>query len=239
MSTKQQFKIRGRQERGRTQLNWLDSYHSFSFGDYYDPRYMGYSDLRVINDDIIAAGGGFGMHPHRDMEIVTVVLDGELEHKDSMGNGSIIQAGDVQRMSAGTGILHSEFNPSSQNPARLLQIWILPAQKSLTPSYEQKSFPITERQGRFQLLASSDGRDGSITIHQDAELYSTVLNTGEQTQFQLSDPARQLWIQIATGTVEINEQLLEEGDTTTVKSDQILTIKSLEDQSQVLVFNLR
>lgn len=239
MTTTQTYKTRGRQQRGHTRLSWLESYHSFSFGDYHDPAHMGFSDLRVINDDVIGASGGFGMHPHRDMEIITVVLDGKLEHKDSMGNGSIIRPGDVQRMSAGTGVFHSEFNPSDQNGARLLQIWILPESKGIEPGYEQKSFPKEEKQGQFRLLASSDGRDGSVTIHQDTELYAAIVNTGESAEFQTS-AGRQIWFQVATGTVELDGQLLEEGDALFFKSEgQTLTLKGLEDNAQVLAFNLR
>ena len=239
MTTMQKLKTRGRQERGRTKLSWLDSYHTFSFGDYYDPAHMGFSDLRVINDDVIAPGGGFGTHPHRDMEIITVVLDGELEHQDSMGNGSVIRPGDVQRMSAGTGVTHSEFNPSGEKGSRLLQIWILPQQKGLEPSYEQKTFADVEKQGRFRLLASPTGREGSVTIHQDAELYAAMVNSGQSADFQV--PAdRKIWFQVATGTVELNDQLLEEGDgLSLISAGQILTLKGLEDNAQVLAFNLR
>jgi len=239
MTTTQTFKTRGRQEQGRTRLSWLDSYHTFSFGDYHDPAHMGFSDLRVINDDILAPGGGFGMHPHRDMEIITVVLDGELEHKDSMGNGSVIRPGDVQRMSAGTGVFHSEFNPSRQNGARLLQIWILPQSHGIDPGYEQKSFPQAEKQGKFRLLASPTGQDGSVIIHQDAELYAAIVNAGESAQFQAPE-GRNIWFQVATGTVELDGQLLEEGDALSLSGEgQTLTLKGLEDNSQVLAFNLR
>ena len=239
MTTTQKLKIRGRQERGRTKLNWLDSYHTFSFGDYYDPAHMGFSDLRVINDDVIAPAGGFGTHPHRDMEIITVVLDGELEHQDSMGNGSIIRPGDVQRMSAGTGVLHSEFNPSKEKSGRLLQIWILPQSKGIEPSYEQKTFSVEEKLEQFRLLASPTGREGSITIHQDAELYAAIVNTGQTATFQAA-AGRNIWFQIATGTVELDQQVLEEGDSLSLTSEgQALTFKGLEDNAQILAFNLR
>jgi len=231
--------LRGSQERGKTRISWLESYHTFSFGDYYDPRFMGFSDLRVINDDIVAPNGGFGMHPHRDMEIVTVVLRGELEHKDSMGNGSIIRPGDVQRMSAGTGVRHSEFNPSSTESVHLLQIWILPEANGITPSYEQKSFPLETRQGQLRLLASHDGRESSVTLHQDAELYATILNAGQSLNYQ--PPAgRNIWLQVATGTLELDGQLLESGDAIGFSAEeQRLELKGLEDNSQVLIFNLR
>jgi redox-sensitive bicupin YhaK (pirin superfamily) len=239
MKAAQPLKIRGRQQRGHTRLSWLDSYHSFSFGDYYDPAHMGFSDLRVINDDRVAPGGGFGTHPHRDMEIITVVLEGELEHKDSMGNGSVIRPGDVQRMSAGSGITHSEFNPSAEHATRLLQIWIMPQSKGITPSYEQKAFSPEEKQGKFRLLASPTGQEGSVTLHQDAELSATILNAGEALEFKAPNQ-RQLWFQIATGTVEINGQLLEEGDALSMSGEeQTLTLKGLENNSQVLMFSLR
>lgn len=238
-ATTQRTILRGSQERGKTRISWLESYHTFSFGDYYDPRFMGFSDLRVINDDIVAPSGGFGMHPHRDMEIVTVVLSGELEHKDSMGNGSIIRPGDVQRMSAGTGVRHSEFNPSSTEPVHLLQIWILPEAQGMPPGYEQQSFPLESRQGQLRLLGSRDGRDGSITIHQDVELYATMLNAGQSLEYQ-PPSGRNIWMHVATGTVELDGQLLESGDALGFKADnQALNLKGLEDNAQVLIFNLK
>lgn len=240
MSTTTQNRIlRGSQERGRTRIHWLESYHTFSFGDYYDPRFMGFSDLRVINDDIVAPSGGFGMHPHRDMEIITVVLSGELEHKDSMGNGSIIRPGDVQRMSAGTGVRHSEFNPSSTDPVHLLQIWILPEAQNITPSYEQKSFPLEDRKGQLRLLASHDGRDNSITIHQDAELYATLLDAEQALDYQPPVGRRQ-WLHVATGTIELNGEVMESGDAVGITGEsRPLQLKALEDNSQVLIFNLK
>src|SRR5438270_934200 len=159
--------IRRAEARGRTKIGWLDSRHSFSFGDYYDPEHMGFRALRVINDDRVRGGAGFGMHPHRDMEIVTYLLEGSLEHRDSLGTGSVIRPGEVQRMTAGTGILHSEYNPSADEPVHLLQIWLLPERKGLTPGYDQRTFPEEDRRGRLQLLAAHDGRDGAVTIHQD------------------------------------------------------------------------
>jgi redox-sensitive bicupin YhaK (pirin superfamily) len=203
--------VRPAQERGRTALRWLDSYHSFSFGDYYDPAAMGFRSLRVINDDRVAPGTGFGMHPHRDMEIITYVLEGELRHQDSLGNGSVIRAGEVQRMTAGTGIVHSEFNPSSTQPVRLLQIWIVPEQKSLQPSYEERRILETEMAGRLRLIASRDGRDGAVTIHQDVDLLAGVLRKGERVNHHLR-PGRAAWVQEARGAVALNGRPLREGD---------------------------
>ena len=172
--------IRGSEERGGANHGWLNTRHSFSFDQYYDPRYMGFRSLRVINEDWVQPGHGFPMHPHRDMEIITYLLEGALEHKDSMGNGSIIRPGDGQRMSAGTGIRHSEANPSQTDPAHLLQIWILPERPGIKPSYEQKEFPAEEKRGKLRLIASPDGKNGSVTIHQDARLYVSLLQPGEE-----------------------------------------------------------
>src|SRR5436309_6185661 len=198
-------------ERGRTKIGWLDSWHSFSFGDYYDPAHVEFRSLRVLNDDWVAGGQGFGMHPHRDMEIITYMVSGALEHKDSLGTGSVIRPGEVQRMSAGTGIRHSEFNPSPTEPAHLLQIWLTPERRGLTPGYEQKAFPEAERRGRWRLVASPDGRDGSVTIHQDAELYVTLLEPGESATHELR-PGRYAWGQVARGAVTVNGKPLAEGD---------------------------
>ena len=171
--------VRKSEDRGHFAIDWLDSRHSFSFGEYYDPRHLGFSALRVINEDAIAPGGGFPTHPHKDMEIITYVLEGELEHKDSLGTGSVIRPGEVQRMSAGTGIRHSEYNPSPDQAARLLQIWLLPDKQGVAPGYEQKAFPASEREGRLRLVASPDGEDGSVRIHQNTKLYATLLKAGE------------------------------------------------------------
>lgn len=238
MTTTTQATVRKAIERGKTRISWLESYHTFSFGDYYDPRHMGFGDLRVINDDIVAPSGGFGTHGHRDMEIVTVVLSGELEHKDSMGNGSIIRPGDVQRMSAGSGVRHSEFNPSDSQPVHLLQIWILPEKEGIEPGYEQRSFPEPERRGRFRLIASRDGREGSVTIHQDAELSAALLETDEALEASLSSD-RRYWLHVATGTVEVDGQVLEAGDAIGINAPEgPLKIRALE-QAQLLLFNLR
>jgi redox-sensitive bicupin YhaK (pirin superfamily) len=172
--------LRPSDERGHANHGWLDTYHTFSFADYYDASHMGFRDLRVINEDVVEAGMGFGTHPHRDMEIITVPLEGSLQHKDSMGNGSVISPGDVQRMSAGTGVTHSEFNPSRIDQVHLFQVWILPDQRGLTPSYEQKTFGPEERRGRLRLIAARDGRDGSVSLHQDVDLYTAFLAPGQK-----------------------------------------------------------
>jgi redox-sensitive bicupin YhaK (pirin superfamily) len=229
--------LRQREERGRTRIDWLDSYHTFSFGDYYDPHYMGYSDLRVINDDRVEPSQGFGTHGHRDMEIITYVLEGTLAHKDSLGNGSLIQAGEVQRMSAGTGIRHSEFNPSDTEPVHFLQIWILPQAEGLQPGYEQKKFDREQSKGRWQLNVSPDGRDGSLSIQQDTFLWSAILET-EQTLDYTPASVRSAWLQLASGVVQVNDRLLEAGDGLAVTGEPI-RIEGITQQSEVLLFDLR
>ncbi|MCP5421040.1 MAG: pirin family protein [Gammaproteobacteria bacterium] len=228
--------IRNAEERGHVRYDWLDTYHTFSFGEYYDPRHMGISNLRVINDDTIAPSGGFPTHGHRDMEIITYVLSGALEHKDSLGNGSVIRPGDVQRMSAGTGILHSEFNPSATEPLHLLQIWLQPNRSGVRPGYEQKFFSAEEKRGRFKLLASPDGRDGSLTAHQDASLSSVVLESGEAADYALA-MGRQAYVQVARGTVSINGQTLKTGDGAWVANEPQVRIEGLAD-AEVLLFDL-
>jgi redox-sensitive bicupin YhaK (pirin superfamily) len=228
--------IRRSDDRGRTDLGWLDSRHTFSFGDYHDPSHMGYRCLRVINDDRVEPGKGFGTHGHRDMEIVSYVLHGALEHKDSMGTGSIIRPGDVQRMSAGTGVLHSEFNPSRTEKVRFLQIWILPERQGIEPGYEQRAFPEAQRQGRLLLAASSDGRDGSVTIHQDAQMYLGLLGPGETASHTLR-PGRHAWVQIATGTVALEGQTLGEGDGAAVSGQPAVTLAA-DAAAEVLLFDL-
>jgi len=220
-------------ERGRTKIGWLDSWHSFSFGDYYDPAHVEFRSLRVLNDDRIAAGQGFGMHPHRDMEIITYMVSGALEHKDSLGTGSVIRPGEVQRMSAGTGIRHSEFNPSPTTPAHLLQIWLMPEQHGLTPSYEQKAFPEEERHNRWRLVASRDGRDGSVIIHQDAAMYVTNLDAGEEVNHSLSR-GRHAWLQIVRGRVTLNEEPLKTGDGAAVSDETALAVTANEPAELVL-----
>jgi redox-sensitive bicupin YhaK (pirin superfamily) len=229
--------VRKASERGSTSLSWLDSKHSFSFGDYYDPGNMGFRALRVINDDKVAPGAGFGMHGHRDMEIVTYMLSGALEHKDSMGNGAVIRPGEVQVMSAGTGIMHSEFNPSQKAPAHLLQIWLLPKAQRLAPRYEQKEFPEADRRGRFKLVGSPDGRDGSVVIHQDVALHAALLNKGEQADLSLA-PGRHAWLQVARGSVNVNGQAMREGDGAAVTGETALTVVANDNDSEVLAFDL-
>jgi redox-sensitive bicupin YhaK (pirin superfamily) len=223
-------------ERGRTQIGWLDSWHSFSFGDYYDPAHVDFRSLRVLNDDRVAAGQGFGMHPHRDMEIITYMLSGALEHKDSLGTGSVIRPGEVQRMSAGTGIRHSEFNPSPTEPAHLLQIWFTPERRGLEPGYEQKAFPEGERRNRWRLVASRDGRDGSVTIHQDAAMYVTSLDAGKTATHERAR-GRHGWLQVARGAVTLNGEPLQTGDGAAVSDESELTV-SATDPAEVVLFDL-
>ncbi len=203
--------LRRAQERGHAQHGWLDSFHSFSFADYYDPTHMGFGPLRVINEDRVQPARGFGTHGHRDMEIISYVLEGELAHKDSMGNGSVIRPGDVQRMSAGTGVQHSEFNPSATNPVHFLQIWIEPAQRGVQPGYEEKRFEADSKRGKLRLIASNDGREGSVRIHQDATLYATVLD-GDPVLTHTLAPGRRAYVHVARGEVSVNGQPLKAGD---------------------------
>ena len=203
--------IRRADERGHANHGWLDSFHTFSFADYYDPAHMGFRNLRVINDDRIAGGGGFGTHPHRDMEIITYVLDGAVQHKDSMGNGSVIRPGDVQRMSAGTGVRHSESNDSKQDELRLLQIWIMPAKQGIEPGYEQKMFEPSEKQGHLRLVASPTGENGSVTLHADAKLYAALLGAGDRVEHVVPQ-GRHAWVQVARGKVRVDGHELGEGD---------------------------
>ncbi|MGA9996363.1 MAG: pirin family protein [Pyrinomonadaceae bacterium] len=228
--------IRKAEERGHFDFGWLNTYHTFSFGDYYDPRFMGFSDLRVINEDYVEAGRGFPTHPHRDMEIITYVLKGGLEHKDSMGNGSVIYPGEVQRMSAGSGIRHSEANPSRDESVHLLQIWIMPNKGGVEPSYEQKFFADEEKRGQFRLIASEDGREGAVTIHQDADVYTALLEEGEEL-VQTLRPARKAWLQVARGAVEVNGQLLKQGDGAAVSDEESLKIVG-RGASEILLFDL-
>jgi quercetin 2,3-dioxygenase len=228
--------IRRAAERGHFNFGWLDTQHTFSFGEYYDPRNMGFRALRVINEDHVRAGHGFPTHPHRDMEIITYVLEGALEHRDSMGNGTVILPGEVQRMSAGTGIRHSEKNSSAEQDVHLLQIWIIPEEQGLTPSYEQKMFEAEEKRGRLRLIASNDGRDGSVTVHQDANLYAALLEPGEEVTHQLS-PGRHAWVQVARGALELNGQLLQQGDGVAASDEAELKMKG-RDASEILLFDL-
>lgn len=203
--------MRRANERGHADHGWLNSYHTFSFGNYFDPRHVGVSNLRVINDDTVAPGGGFDTHGHSDMEIISYVLDGALEHKDSMGNGSVIRPGDVQRMSAGTGVTHSEFNSSAEDPVHFLQIWLQPNELGVEPGYEQRFFPPEQRRGRLVLLVSPDGRDGSIGSHQAGFLYGTLLDAGDRVSHEL-EPGRRAYVHVARGSVRVNGELLEGGD---------------------------
>jgi quercetin 2,3-dioxygenase len=228
--------LRPGNERGGGDYGWLNTHHTFSFDQYYDQRFMGFRSLRVINEDWVQPGHGFPMHPHRDMEIITYLLEGALEHNDSMGNGSIIRPGDGQRMSAGRGVRHSEANPSQTEAAHLLQIWILPSERGLEPSYEQKAFPAEEKRGKLRLIAGPDGKDGSVTIHQDARLYVALLSPGQQVQHELA-PGRYAWLQVAKGAVELNGKPLSQGDGAAVSEEQKLTIKGTED-AEILLFDL-
>ena len=229
--------VRYADDRGATKVGWLDSRHSFSFGDYYDPKHMGFGPLRVINEDRVRPGAGFPTHGHRDMEIVSYVLDGALEHKDSMGTGSVLHYGDVQRMSAGTGVRHSEFNPSKDSPVHFLQIWLLPDREGLPPSYEQKAFAETEKRNRLRLVAAPDGRDGAVTIHQDARVYASVLDGGADLRHPLA-PGRRAWIQVARGGVDANGEDLRAGDGAAIEKESAVVLKALTDDAEALLFDL-
>jgi len=228
--------IRKSEDRGHADHGWLKSHHSFSFANYYDPAHMGWGNLRVINDDFIAPGGGFGMHGHRDMEIVTYVTTGALAHKDSMGNGTVIPPGDVQRMSAGSGVRHSEFNHAPDQTTHLFQIWIEPREKDITPGYEQKSFADAEKRGRLRLIASPDGADGSVTIHADAALYAGLFDGDEAATLPLN-PARKAYVHVACGTLAVNGRNLQEGDAALLADESRLTLSDGQD-AEVLVFDL-
>ena len=211
--------VRRSSERGHFDHGWLDTRHTFSFADYRDPRHMGFRSLRVLNEDRVRPGQGFATHGHRDMEIVSVVLEGALSHRDSMGNGSVIRPGDVQRMTAGTGVRHSEFNPSPSEPVHFLQIWILPDREGLSPGYEQKHVPPEERRDRLRLLASPDGADGSLTVHQDARIYATALGPGAEVRHRIA-PGRHAWVQVTGGALDLNGVPLEAGDGAAVSGEE-------------------
>ncbi len=230
------IRLRRSAERGHADHGWLDTRHTFSFAGYHDPRHMGFRTLRVINDDRVLGGGGFPTHPHRDMEIVSYVVDGALEHRDSLGTGSVIRPGDVQRMTAGTGVRHSEFNPSPDDPVHLIQIWIVPERAGVEPSYEQKRFPLAERTGRLRLVASPDGRDGSLTIHQDADLYATILEPGRTVEHAIR-PGRGAWVQVIRGRVDLGGKALEEGDGAAVENEHAIALTGVEP-AEVLLFDL-
>jgi len=227
--------IRKSNERGHAEHGWLDTYHTFSFADYYDPNWMGFRSLRVINDDLILPGQGFGMHPHRDMEIITYVLQGALAHKDSMGNGRVIKAGEMQYMSAGTGVLHSEFNPANNEATRLLQIWIVPDQKGVKPGYAERSLMEAEP-GKLHLMTSKTGREGSVPIHQDADLWLGRLNPGQQVSHSLA-ANRYAWLHVAEGEVTVNGKTLNTGDAVGVSKESKLDLSATKP-SQVLLFDL-
>lgn len=230
--------VRKSDERGRANFGWLDSKHTFSFGNYFDSAHMGFGPLRVINDDRVAPGGGFPSHPHSDMEIVTYVLEGALEHKDSLGTGSVVRPGDVQRMSAGSGIRHSEFNASRSEPVHFLQIWIVPERKGLPPGYEQKVFPDAEKRGTLRLVGSRDGREGSLTIHQDVDLYATLLANGDAVEHTIA-AGRGGWVQVARGSVILNGKSLSEGDGVAVSTSGPLRLEGRADaEAEVLLFDM-
>lgn len=227
--------IRKAEDRGRADLGWLDSKHSFSFGQYQDPAHMGFESLRVINDDHVAPGGGFDSHPHENMEIISYVLEGSLEHKDSMGNGSVIKPGDVQRLSAGTGVTHSEFNHSKEEGVHFLQIWILPSANGLEPGYEQKNFSADEKKAKLKLVASNDGRDGSVSLNQDVDMYITILDEGDSVTHSLNDN-RKAWVQVAKGSVSLNGQELRPGDGAAIDGENIEL--SGGSEAEVVIFDL-
>ena len=235
-SRDEMIKVRSAGERGKTQTSWLDSSHTFSFNRYHDPRYTGFRDLLVINEDIVAPAQGFGTHSHDNMEILTYVVEGVLEHRDSTGGSGVIRPNDLQRMSAGTGVSHSEFNPSQTESAHFLQIWILPEQKGLKPEYEQRAFPDNERRGRLRLIATPDGNSGSVSIHQDVKLYDALLVAGDEVTYQL-DKDRHAWIQVIKGMVTINGMTLGTGDGAAISNEVSLRIKATED-AEILLFDL-
>jgi redox-sensitive bicupin YhaK (pirin superfamily) len=229
--------LRKSQDRGHANHGWLDSYHTFSFAGYYDPEEMGFGTLRVINEDRVAPGMGFGTHPHRDMEIISYVLEGELAHKDSMGTGSVIRPGDVQKMSAGTGVSHSEFNPSAEKPVHFLQIWIEPNQRGVKPSYEQQTFSVEQKRARLRLIASPDGADGSVRIHQDARVYASVLEGDDAVTYAL--PAgRSAYVHVARGSVQLNGTALTAGDGAKINAEREIRLSN-GDGAEVLLFDMK
>jgi redox-sensitive bicupin YhaK (pirin superfamily) len=228
--------LRKADDRFHTEIGWLDSRHTFSFGDHYDPQHMGFRTLRVINEDRVAPAQGFGTHGHRDMEILSYVLEGELGHRDSMGTGSTIRPGELQRMTAGTGVLHSEMNPSRDRPVHFLQIWLLPERKGIAPGYEQKAFAEGERRGKLRLVASRDGRDGSLTVHQDADVYASLLAAGERASLPLRQ-GRGAWVQLARGEATVNGQLLRAGDGAALEGEAAVDLAATKD-AELVVFDL-
>ena len=228
--------IRKASERGHADHGWLKTWHTFSFAGYQDPEHNRFRSLRVMNEDVIAPGQGFGTHPHHDMEIVTYVLEGALEHKDSMGHGEVLRPGEFQRMSAGTGLTHSEFNPSAEKPVHLYQIWLFPERKGIDPSYEQRRFPREDRRNRLQLVASRDAADGSLRIHQDARIYLSDLSDGAEVQHQLT-PERHAWLQVLRGSVTLNGHTLDTSDGAAASDEQTLNITS-DDPAEIMLFGL-
>jgi len=235
------IQVRKANERGKVNMGWLDSKHTFSFGHYFDPDYMGFGNLRVINEDRVEPGKGFGTHGHEDMEIISYVIDGGLEHKDSMGNGSVIRPGDVQRMSAGTGVRHSEFNHSQDEPVHFLQIWILPEKKGLAPGYEEKHYPAEDKQDRLRLVGSRDARDGSLTIHQDVDLYAGLLSEGTELTHVFAkgrdDKGRHGWLQVVRGSLALGDETLEAGDGAAIAKTDAVTIRATSD-AEILLFDM-
>lgn len=230
------IQIRKANDRGHASYGWLHAHYTFSFNRYYDPKFLGFRSLRVMNEDRVQPGQGFGMHGHEDMEIVTYVLEGALEHRDSLGNGEVLRPGELQRMTAGTGIRHSEFNPSASEPVHLYQIWLLPERNGLEPGYEQKAFPLDERQGRLRLVASRDGRDGSLLIHQDASLFLGTLDENQQVTVPIA-LGRHAWVQVLRGEVDLNGQPLATSDGAAVSEESTLAITAL-NPAEVMVFDL-
>ena len=231
------IKIRKAEARGHFDFGWLNTYHTFSFGDYYDPSHMAFRTLRVINEDVVAPGRGFPTHGHRDMEIVTYILQGALEHRDSMGSGSIIRRGDAQRMSAGTGVTHSEANPSPDEPVHLLQIWIFPAEQDMQPDYEEKRFSDDEKRNRLRLIVSPDASDGSVKIHQDAKIYASLLDDRQEVVHSLEN-GRSAWLQVAAGSVHLNDVALKQGDGAAVSEESSLRITA-QAPAEILLFDLK
>jgi quercetin 2,3-dioxygenase len=228
--------IRKAEDRGHANHGWLNTYHTFSFANYYDPKHMGFRALRVINEDRVSPAAGFGTHGHRNMEIITYVLEGSLEHKDSLGTGSVIKPGEVQRMSAGTGIMHSEFNHSKTEPVHFLQIWLLPEREGLAPGYEQQNFSPAKTPGKLQLVAARDGRDGAVTVHQDVELYAGVLKAGDRISHSLN-PQRHAWVQVARGAISLNGVPLDTSDGAAISEETDVVIEATKD-AEILLFDL-
>lgn len=231
------IKIRRSRERGKANYGWLDTKYTFSFSDYYDPKNMGFRDLRVINEDFIEAGQGFPKHGHKDMEIITYMIEGEISHRDSMGNGETVRKNEVQRMTAGTGVLHSEYSSPTEQ-THLLQIWILPEANNLTPGYEQKHFAPADKQGKLRLVASRGGDDESISINQDVSLYASILSSGEEVSHELAE-GRHAWVQVISGEMEVNGEMLLKGDGAAISEEKLLSIKANEDNTEFLLFDLK